>query len=131
MTDPTKLRDELATLLCMKEDSGSWLDDDSCCSWHFQLADAIMPRVLQKIVNAKVEILETLDSGLDTVVLTETPDYEGVRFIVSRQIKLLTRSTQEDASICPDCLDEMDYVGTPDGTGEYLHCWGCHSRDQK
>lgn len=30
---------------------------------------------------------------------------------------------------CPDCGDKMEYVGTPDGSGGYLHCWRCWYRD--
>jgi hypothetical protein len=31
---------------------------------------------------------------------------------------------------CPDCGHKMEYVGTPDGSGGYLHCWVCWDRER-
>ena len=35
-------REALARLMCEKEDSGSYSEDEGTCSWHFELADAVL-----------------------------------------------------------------------------------------
>lgn len=35
-------REALARLMCEKEDSGTYSEDEGTCSWHFELADAVL-----------------------------------------------------------------------------------------